>query len=275
MSVDLNFRGRRAAIVAAHPDDETLGLGGCLEFLKAPTIIHVTDGAPQDMRDASDSGFHSREDYAQARRSEFLDCLKAGGIHITEAIALNFIDQEASLHLTKLARELSRLFGRLKIDLVFTHPYEGGHPDHDATAFGVYAACGLLPRSARPEVVEFTSYHINHGQMETGVFLPADGVTQVSFRLSAQARERKQRMLACYRSQVRVLQHFSIEEERFRSAPEYDFRKPPHPGPLFYEQFPWGMTGAKWTWLARSAQDTLEPYGKSASSLPTASTNLP
>jgi len=261
MAVGLNFRGRRAAVVAAHPDDETLGVGGCLEFLTAPTIIHVTDGAPQDMRDASDSGFSCREDYAQARRSEFLDCLKAGRVRITEAIALNFVDQEASLHLIELARELSRLFARLKIDMVFTHPYEGGHPDHDAAAFGVDAACRLMPPTLRPEIVEFTSYHSSDGQMETGVFLPANGVTQLSFKLSPQARERKQRMLACYRSQARVLQHFSTIEERFRSAPEYDFHKPPHPGTLFYEQFPWGMTGTKWTGLARAAQDDLELYG--------------
>lgn len=254
---ELNLPGRATAIVSAHPDDETLGAGVCLQWLHCPAIIHVTDGAPRDMRDAGENGFSSRQDYAQARRREFLECLRAGEIDPASTIALGYVDQEASLHLVELARELLRLIQRLKIDTIITHPYEGGHPDHDATAFAVHAACLRLPPPARPTVVEFTSYHSRDGRMETGVFLPDGGSRQLVMRLDTEARARKERMLACYRTQQKVIQHFSISEERFRPSPRYDFTSPPHPGRLLYEQFGLGMAAERWRGLARAALEEL------------------
>lgn len=41
---------------AAHPDDETVGMGATLYRLREAAIIHVTDGAPRDMRDARAQG---------------------------------------------------------------------------------------------------------------------------------------------------------------------------------------------------------------------------
>src|SRR5205085_11027704 len=58
----------RAALVVAHPDDETLGLGGQLPRLNGLTIIHVTDGAPRNRHDASRHGFATAAAYAAARR---------------------------------------------------------------------------------------------------------------------------------------------------------------------------------------------------------------
>jgi LmbE family N-acetylglucosaminyl deacetylase len=247
----------RTAIVAAHPDDETLGAGACLQWLHAPAIIHVTDGAPRDMRDAGENGFTSRQEYAQARQREFLECLRKGGIKPADTVSLGYVDQEASLHLVELAREILRLIQRLKIEMIFTHPYEGGHPDHDAAAFAVHAACLRLPPAARPSVIEFTSYHGRDGRMETGVFLPDGESRQLVMKLDAAARARKLHMLACYRTQQKVVRCFSAAEERFRPAPVYNFTAPPHAGPLFYEQLGFGMTAACWRELARAALQEL------------------
>jgi hypothetical protein len=46
----------------------------------------------------------------------------------------------------------------IKPDIVFTHPYEGGHPDHDFTAFAVHAACRLT-KSTKSVIAEFASYN--------------------------------------------------------------------------------------------------------------------
>jgi hypothetical protein len=55
-----------------------------------------------------------------------------------------------------------------------------------------------------------------------------------------------------------VLQAFTVEVERFRAAPDYDFTQAPHSGALFYENFNWGMTGARWRELTRHWLDARE-----------------
>ena len=58
------------AVVVAHPDDETIAIGGQLARMRGVKIVHVTDGAPADMKDAEANGFSRREDYAAARRRD-------------------------------------------------------------------------------------------------------------------------------------------------------------------------------------------------------------
>jgi LmbE family N-acetylglucosaminyl deacetylase len=205
------------------------------------------------MRDAAAHGFPSREAYAAARRHEFLEALKAGRVTPTKTLALGYPDQEASLHLVGIARRLAHLFEHLMVDTALVHPYEGGHPDHDARAFAVHAARLLLPPARRPRLVEFTSYHASGGRMVTGVFLPNHGSPEFTFRLDQTDQARKERMLACYRTQQAVVRQFENTEERFRPAPRYDFESPPHAGRLLYEPFPWELTATRWLSLAQIA----------------------
>jgi hypothetical protein len=62
-------------------------------------------------------------------------------------------------------------------------------------------------------------------------------------------------MLDCFATQRQVLAAFPVGTERLRPAPRYDFTKAPHPGQLFYENFPWGMTGERFRQLAAEARD--------------------
>ena len=249
------------AVVAAHPDDEVIGAGGRFAGLRGCRFIHVTDGAPRSMHDALAAGFTIREEYAKARRCELLSALGLAGIGPAQCLEMGIADQEASLHLLKLSYDLADLFSGMRPEMVLTHPYEGGHPDHDATAFAVYTACRLLEKAGitPPGLVEFTSYHSDgRGGMRTFEFIPFEGCSVTTVVLSESERRLKQRMLACFGLQRRVLDAFPVGIERFRPAPCYDFTLPPHEGRLYYEQFDWGVAGERWRGLVRSALEILE-----------------
>src|SRR3546814_11063380 len=74
------LRDRSVVVVAAHPDDEVIGTGAQFVRLRHVSFIHVTDGAPRDMRDADAAGFQTRDGYRQARRSGLLAALAVAGI---------------------------------------------------------------------------------------------------------------------------------------------------------------------------------------------------
>lgn len=253
MRADLPWRQRAVLLVAAHPDDEVIGAGGHLAGFRDLHLMHTSDGAPRDLSFARASGFATREEYGRARRRELAGALALAAIAPQQALLAGFVDLEVSLHLAELAGYLAAAMRGTGCRVVLTHPYEGGHPDHDATAFAVRAACALLDSDA-PEIWEFTSYHDRDGAKVVFEFLGAPAPMVV---LSPEQREMKRAMYGCFVSQQQVLREFPIEIERFRQAPRYDFRNPPHAGRLYYERFDWGMTGERWRALASGALEEL------------------
>ena len=240
-------------LVAAHPDDEIIGAGSRLRYFENLTLLYVTDGAPRDLRDASAHGFDSAEAYAQERRRELEEALAVAGADPKRRIELGIPDQEASLRMTEVAVRIADFIREAAPAIVLTHPYEGGHPDHDATAFAVHTAVRRARTDA--ELAEFTSYHRANGRLCTAAFLPSD--EQIYTVLLTGAEERhKQLMLDSFATQSEVLAAFKTDVERFRLAPAYDFTQPPHPGTLYYEQYSWGMTGEQFRELARTALET-------------------
>lgn len=252
-------KGVHALIIAPHPDDEVIGAGGILKYLRDPFFLYVTDGAPKDMRDAKKAGFHTREGYALARRDESLRALSLSGIKPSNCIEGMIIDQEASFHLRAITLMIKWLVMKLVPEAIITVPYEGGHPDHDSTAFSAHAACRLFEREGikTPPLIECASYHAGRDGMIVCEFVQDERDTRVKV-LDGDERELKGRMFDCFSTQKSVLKYFNVERELFRLAPLYDFTMPPHEGGLFYEGFDWGMKGAVWRELA---QETLFYFG--------------
>jgi LmbE family N-acetylglucosaminyl deacetylase len=248
------------AFVSAHPDDEVIGAAARLPTLAGRCrFVHVTDGAPHDMRDATYAGFTSRQAYARARRVEAHMALARAGVMADSCIDLDVTAGEAVHHAPLVTRSLARLFAFQPPDVIVTHPYEGGHPDHDATAFAVHAAVRLIERASgrRPVIVEMTTCHADRYGIRTAAFLAATGGSARTIRLSPASRVLKRAMLACLETQRHRLAMLKCDVETFRLAPGYDFTRPPHDGPLFYERHDCGMDGALWRDLAARSLTSL------------------
>lgn len=221
-------------------------------------FVHVTDGAPRNEQDSRAHGFQHLDDYRDARTQEFRAMLETAGIGNATYECLGVPDQEASLGLAELTRRIGRMIEQWGPEVIFTHPYEGGHPDHDACAFAVHHAVG----GATP-IVEAPFY--NARNRTTGGFLQSRG-EEVVYQLTPEELTRKKALLDCFTTQRETLRGFAATEERFRVAPQYDFSALPHDPPVLYDGYPWGMTSARFCELAREAERELRESERSAQS---------
>lgn len=250
----------RTLFIFAHPDDETIALGPRLGRFIDGLLIHVTDGAPRDGRDSKAHGFASIDAYRTARFKELEHALTAGGAADMARRCLNIPDQEASLRLVEITHALVKIIDRHRPEVIFTHAYEGGHPDHDACAFAVHHAV-LEPPGNHPPIIECALYHSGPQGIQVSTFIPnTAAAVEFTTTLAPEEHRRKQAMLSCFASQSETLSKFGTPVESFRIASRYDFTQPPHIPPLLYDQFPWGMTSERFCELAREAENSLHAH---------------
>lgn len=244
----------RTMVVIAHPDDEVLALGGRLPRHGKSFFLYVTDGAPLDGSDCGAHGFSSLEAYRRARQEELTKAFHQAGIPNACRLQLAISDQKSAWHLEFITSTLLSLIRKFSPQVIVTHPYEGGHPDHDICAVAVHRAVDVSEAKLPPVILEATYYHAGPSGIETSCFLPEKETTpKITRVLSPEESRMKQELFACFASQSETLRCFRTDIEHYRIAPAYDFRKAPHEGELFYEKFPWGITGTEFRELVYKA----------------------
>ena len=249
--------GARILLLAAHPDDETIGASAILARVPGASVVFLTDGAPNDPQYRSPHVSGSRELYACVRAEEAASALSFVDVPPERMLFLSGVDQEAIFRVADLIDEFVPIIREFKPSVIITHPYEGGHPDHDTAALIARISVQIARQQANsPDILEMTSYHSAEGSRVAGEFLNSPSLLggqvepAVRLTLSPEERTRKARMLGCYVSQWHVLSDFPLEPERLRRAPMYNFTRPPHEGQLWYESLHWPLTGPRWSELA-------------------------
>lgn len=253
-------RPTRCAVIVAHPNDEVIGAGGLISRLPDVTVLHVTDGVA-DNRDSSSLANSEREKTASQLRQECGTALALANVNNEHIVDFGVAWRQAPLQLAELTRRIAAFLKQKEPDIVLTHPYEGGHPDHDATAFATHAALRLLQRNGfkPPSIFEIALHPARDGNGRVLDFLPSSAAETTTLLLDKKARELKRRMFACFSTQPELQRENSLGRERFRRPPRYNFEAPPNEGNLIYEGFGSGLNGSEWRSLVSDAWSSLFP----------------
>ena len=181
----------RLLVVAAHPDDETLGAGGlvatALDAGLEVEVLVATAGEASHPRSST-----SPRELAQLRRAELGEAMAAlGGPRWS---CLDLPDGDLATHEAALRHELARRVDAGAARTLLAAPWVGDrHPDHEAA--GRAAA-----EVARAFGATLLHYPVWFWQWGTPAHVPWDRA--VVLPLPRPVRHAKQEALSCYRSQV-------------------------------------------------------------------------
>jgi len=225
--------GRRILILAPHPDDEVVGCAaaaGRATDAGAKVFVHyLTTGVPAaDLLWPWQRPGHG--DRIGRRKAEAE--LAAAFLGITPTAFENTPTRMLKGALDDTREAILGNIDRRRIDTLWVPAYEGGHQDHDAANA---LAATLAERVA---VHEFAEYNMIGGKVRSQRFAFPNG-TETEIIMSQRERRRKRRALGFYASERGNLRHIQTGRESFRPLARYDYAKPPHDGPAFYQRFQW------------------------------------
>ena len=184
---------RRAVVVAPHPDDETLAVGGLMAVLLAAgaevVLVAATDGEASH----PGSAVTSPERLRAVRTAETESALAALGPGAVQHVRLHLPDGALAAHEHELAAALTAL---LRPDDWCLAPFEGdAHPDHEAGGRAAGRACS----STGARLLSYPLW-VWHWATPDDARVPWSRAVRLP--LPADAQRRKRAAMACYPSQT-------------------------------------------------------------------------
>jgi LmbE family N-acetylglucosaminyl deacetylase len=209
---------RRLVVLAAHPDDETLGAGGLIATASGRglqvDVVVMTAGEGSH----PDSPTHDAERLARRRRLEIVAAL-AELAPTARAHLLSFPDGGLSAKVGDMASVVESLLSWDGHPTLLAAPWRrDGHPDHQA----VGEAGALLARRLGVRLLEYPIWFWHWGRPETA----GSAVTSVRLDLGSRERRLKAAAIQQYRSQIGPLSAETGDEPVVRPEFRQHFERP-------------------------------------------------
>jgi len=206
-------------VIAAHQDDDILGLGATLyrhclkgDKIKVVFITNGTAGAGESWH----LNFDKSVTKGNLRFREAIQALALINVPKENIHCLGFPDGGTQRYLKEISNDISRLLEVSKPHKVYVHCIEGGHIDHDLTSFVVKSVCRKINYT---NLFEWPEYNPEQPIGTPNImFLPStfNGNTETIINITDEERKLKRKMLACHQSQD-IEQHY-MEGEAIRKA---------------------------------------------------------
>lgn len=194
---------RKILVVAAHPDDEVLGVGGTIiRHVKDGDVVHVmimAEGITSRNQQRDVDSNKSELDELHSRSHQVAKMLGVEKL-IMKCFPDNRMD---SVDLLDVIKEIEKEVEDFKPEIVYTHHAGDVNIDHTVTHNAVVTACRSLPDCSVKTILFFETLSSTEWQMQTGdkAFFP-NWFVDISASI-----EQKQKALRLYESEMREFPH--------------------------------------------------------------------
>lgn len=195
--------GKNVLVVAAHPDDEILGVGGTiLRHTGAGDCVRImimAEGLTSRAEHRDVAAFRSKLDALHARVSAASECMGVADVTLCK-----FPDNRMdSIDRLDVIKPIERMIDAFRPEIIYTHHAGDVNIDHTVTHDAVITAARSLPGESVREIYFFETLSSTEWQMQTAdrAFLPTlyVDITEVF--------ERKMEALRLYESEMRAYPH--------------------------------------------------------------------